>query len=61
MSDDKLKRGTYDRDRININEDYELAQWSKKLGVSPTQFRAAVEKVGDRVKDVEAELNGGSK
>ena len=56
MSDDKSKTGAQDRSRINVNEDYELAAWSKKFGVSAQQVRAAVEKVGDRVKDVEAEL-----
>ena len=35
MSDDKTKRGAADRNRINIHEDYELRDWSKRLGVSP--------------------------
>lgn len=46
MSDDKSKTGAPDRDRINVNEDYELRDWSKKLGVSPAQLKKAVEKVG---------------
>jgi hypothetical protein len=32
MSDDKSKTGSPDRNRINVNEDYELRDWSKKFG-----------------------------
>lgn len=46
MSDDKSKTGAPDRDRVNVNEDYELRDWSKKLGVSPDQLKKAVQKVG---------------
>jgi hypothetical protein len=46
MADDLENRGSKDRSRININEDWELAYWSKQFGVSPTQLKAAVEKVG---------------
>jgi Protein of unknown function (DUF3606) len=35
MPDDKKKTGSPDRDRINVNEDYELRDWSKRLGVTP--------------------------
>lgn len=31
MSDDKSKSGGQDRQRINVNEDYELRDWSKSL------------------------------
>lgn len=56
MSDDKTQRGGQDRERVNVNEDYELAGWSKKFGVTPDQLKAAVKKVGDRASAVEAEL-----
>jgi len=46
MSDDKKNTGSPDRDRINVNEDYELQYWTKALGVSADQLRAAVEAVG---------------
>jgi hypothetical protein len=46
MSDDKSKTGVPDRDRINVNEDYELRDWSKKLGVTPKQLKKAVQSVG---------------
>jgi hypothetical protein len=35
MPDDKSKSGGQDRLRINVNEDYELRDWSKKFGVTP--------------------------
>ncbi|AIL08143.1 DUF3606 domain-containing protein [Stenotrophomonas maltophilia] len=46
MSDDKKNTGSPDRDRINVNEDYELQYWTKALGVSVDQVRAAVKAVG---------------
>jgi hypothetical protein len=33
--DDKIQPGGQDRTRININEGYEVQDWSKKFGVSP--------------------------
>ncbi|MBI2769812.1 MAG: DUF3606 domain-containing protein [Burkholderiales bacterium] len=58
MSDDTSKTGKQDRDRINVNEDYELRDWSKKFGCSPEQLKAAVRKVGVMASDVEKELKG---
>ena len=34
MADDRSLRGPQDRQRINLSEDYEVAYWSKKWGVS---------------------------
>jgi hypothetical protein len=56
MADDKTKAGAADRARINVNEDYELRDWSKKFGVTPEQLKAAVAKVGVMADDVEQEL-----
>ncbi|MEJ8837166.1 DUF3606 domain-containing protein [Ramlibacter sp. AN1133] len=56
MSDDKSKAQGQDRQRINVNEDYELRDWSKKFGVTPEELKRAVAKVGDRANDVEREL-----
>ena len=56
MSDDKSKSGQQDRLRINVNEDYELRDWSKKFGVTAEQLKAAVKKVGPMAADVEKEL-----
>lgn len=58
MSDSKQKLGSPDRDRINVNEDYELRDWSKKFGVTPDELKAAVKAVGVQAKDVEAHLKG---
>lgn len=46
MSDDKRNSGSPDRDRINVNEDYELRYWTQALGVSADELRAAVQAVG---------------
>ena len=46
MSDDKTNRGSQDRSRINIHEEYELRDWSKRLGVTPEELKKAVGQVG---------------
>ena len=56
MADDKGRPGGQDRTRIDINEDYELRDWSKKLGVSAEQLKSAVKAVGTNAKDVEKHL-----
>ena len=56
MSDDKRNPGRPDRDRINVNEDYELRDWSKKFGVSKEELLAAVKRVGPMIRDVEVVL-----
>ena len=40
MSDDKRNVGPADRDRINVNEDYELRYWTQALGVSADELDA---------------------
>ena len=52
MADDKTKTGKPDRDRINMDEAYEVRDWSKRLGVSEVELRAAVKKAGPMAKDV---------
>ena len=56
MSDDKSKTGGQDRERINVNEDYELRDWSETLGVTPEELKKAVQKVGPMASDVRKEL-----
>lgn len=58
MSDDKTKTGGQDRARINVNEDYELRDWSKKFGVTPDQLKKAVDAVGTSTAAVQAHLKG---
>jgi hypothetical protein len=57
MADDKSKAGGQDRTRINVNEDYELRDWARKLNVSPDRLKAAVKEVGTAAKDVEKHLS----
>lgn len=59
MSDDKTKTGGQDRQRISLQQDYEVRDWAEKFGVSQDRLRQAVEKVGDRAEEVERELKGG--
>ena len=56
MADDPSKRGKRDRDRINVDEQYEVRNWAKSLGVSEDELRSAVAKAGPMVKDVKAHL-----
>ena len=52
MADDKSNRGPADRTRINVNEVYELAYWSKELGVSGERLKELVAKHGVMAADV---------
>ena len=56
MSDDKSKTGKQDRERINVNEDYELRDWSKKFEVSKEELRKAVQSVGTSAEAVRKHL-----
>ena len=57
MSDDTNNRGPQDRQRINVNEDYEVRWWTKELGVSEAQLRAAVAQAGVMADAVRAQLS----
>jgi len=66
MSDDKtktgeIKRAGVDRERINVNEEYELRDWSAKLGVTSWEVKAAVRKVGPMAKDVARALGSNAR
>jgi len=61
MPDDRSKPGGQDRRRINVNEDYEVRDWSKKFGVSAEQLKAAVEAVGTDPQEVEKQLKSRSR
>lgn len=56
MADDLKQRGGQDRNRIDVNQDYELRDWSKKFGVSTEQLKEAIQAVGDRADKVEQHL-----
>ena len=63
MSDDTSKSQGQDRERINVNQEYELRDWSKSLGVSTDELKKAVAAVGDRAEKVREYLksNGGGR
>jgi hypothetical protein len=46
MADDLSNRGPQDRARVNVNETHELRYWTKELGVTEAQLRAAVAAAG---------------
>ena len=52
MSDDKSKTGGQDRQRISLQQDYEIRDWTKSLGCTEDQLRAAVKAVGDSAEKV---------
>jgi len=54
--DDKANRGSPDSKHISLSEQYEVAYWTKTLGVSAEQRRAAVQAVGNSPEKVRAHL-----
>ncbi|TRX73717.1 DUF3606 domain-containing protein [Pseudomonas mangiferae] len=54
--DDLKNRGSADRSRINVHERHEVDYWTKALGVSEDQLKAAVEAVGVSADKVRAHL-----
>jgi hypothetical protein len=56
VSDDPIRRGHPDRDRINVHQEHELRYWSERFGVTPDQLKAAVRAVGPHVSAVEQKL-----
>jgi hypothetical protein len=66
MADDNtmtgtIKRAGTDRERINVNEEYELSDWSAKLGVTRWEVKAAVRKVGPMARDVARALGSNAR
>ena len=54
MADDLTNRGPRDRNRVDVNEDWELRYWTKKFGCTSTELRNAVQAVGLMADKVEA-------
>jgi hypothetical protein len=46
MTDDLSKRGSQDRNRINVNEKHELRRWAQKFGCTEDELREAVKQAG---------------
>lgn len=51
MPDDTSKTGS-DRKLISLEQDYELRDWTKSLGCTEEQLRAAVKAVGNSAEKV---------
>lgn len=60
MTDSKDDVGTPDRDRINMSEDYEIRDWTERLGVSKERLQEAVEAVGTSAAKVRQYLRSNS-
>lgn len=56
MVDDLTRRQPEDPKKVNVNEPWELAYWTKRFGVTETRLCQAVKNAGVMVKDVEAWL-----
>ena len=56
MSDNISLRGPQDRSRISMSEDYEVAYWTGKFGVSRDALQDAVDVVGNSAAAVEEYL-----
>ena len=52
MSDNKNKRGSQDRNRISLSEEYEVRYWTEQLGVSRKELEEAVKSVGNSAEKV---------
>ena len=58
MPDDKSQSGGQDRQRIDVNQDYELRDWAKSMNTTPERIKEAVQAVGDRAEKVREYLSG---
>jgi hypothetical protein len=56
MADDLTKRGPADRNRVNVNEDWEVRYWTGKFSCTQDELKAAVKAVGTMKGDVEQYL-----
>ena len=56
MADDLTNRGGRDRNRISLDQDHELRDWSEKFGVTKEELREAVQAVGNEASKVEQHL-----
>jgi len=46
MSDDTELPGGQDRTRINLSQEHEVRYWTKELGCTAEELRAAVQRAG---------------
>ena len=57
MTDDKTNRSGQDRNRINLNEGYEVQYWTKTLGVSRDRLEELVRQYGDSAEKIREVLS----
>jgi carbon storage regulator len=55
-TDERKRAAAPDRDRIHVDEEYELRDWSQKFGVTPERLKEAVAKAGPIAADVAKHL-----
>lgn len=46
MADNLDKRGPQDASRVNVGEEWEVAYWTRKFGVTADELKEAVKQVG---------------
>jgi len=56
MGDDLTNRGPADRDRVNVNEEWEMRYWTGRFCCTQEELRSAVKAVGPMKDDVERHL-----
>lgn len=59
MPDDTGDRSRQDQLQINVHEPHEIRYWTKRLGCSEQELRAAVARAGVMAEDVRAALGRG--
>lgn len=56
MTDNPKKTGEPDRSLVSLSQDYEVAYWTKRFGVTEAKLKKAVAAVGNSVAKIEAWL-----
>ncbi len=57
MTDDLSSRKPEDPNRIDLSKPEDIDYWTRELGITEQQLRAAVAEVGNWVSDVRSHLN----
>lgn len=56
MADDKNARGSQDRSKVAMGEEYEVQYWTGRIGVSREELQEAVDAVGNGADAVQRHL-----
>ena len=57
MADDTKQRHGQDRNRIDLDQDYELRYWTRELGVTEEELKQAVRAAGTQIETVRRYLD----